>query len=70
MPLAGGGFDQCSNAQAAVAAGSLLVVAVDVVQAAICLEPGHPLARNRKAAQTDANRRANLTEAGRREERS
>jgi transposase len=34
MPVAGGGFDQCYNAQAAVAAGSLLVVAIDVVQAA------------------------------------
>jgi hypothetical protein len=34
MPVAGGGFEQCYNAQAAVAAGSLLVVAVDVVQAA------------------------------------
>ncbi len=34
MPVAGGGFDQCYNAQAAVAAGSLLVVATDVVQAA------------------------------------
>ena len=33
MPAAGGGFDQCYNAQAAVAAGSLLVVATDVVQA-------------------------------------
>jgi hypothetical protein len=33
MPVAGGGFDQCYNAQAAVAAGSLLVVAVNVVQA-------------------------------------
>jgi len=33
MPVAGGGFDQCYNAQAAVAAGSMLVVAVDVVQA-------------------------------------
>lgn len=33
MPVAGGGFDQCYNAQAAVAAGSLLVVAADVVQA-------------------------------------
>ena len=33
MPVAGGGFDQCYNAQAAVAAGSLLVVATDVVQA-------------------------------------
>jgi hypothetical protein len=33
MPVAGGGFDQCYNAQAAVAAGSLLVVATDGVQA-------------------------------------
>jgi transposase len=33
MPVAGGGFEQCYNAQAAVAAGSLLVVAYDVVQA-------------------------------------
>ena len=33
MPVAGGGFDQCYNAQAAVAADSLLVVATDVVQA-------------------------------------
>ena len=34
MPVAGGGFDQCYNAQAAVAAGSLLVVASAVSQAA------------------------------------
>ncbi|WP_158044446.1 IS1182 family transposase [Skermanella pratensis] len=33
MPVAGGGFEQCYNAQAAMAAGSLLVVAADVVQA-------------------------------------
>ena len=33
MPVAGGGFEQCYNAQAAVAAGSLLVVAVDVSHA-------------------------------------
>src|SRR5580693_1686870 len=33
MPAAGGGFEQCYNAQAVVAAGSMLVVAVDVVQA-------------------------------------
>jgi hypothetical protein len=33
MPVAGGGFEQCYNAQAAVAAGSVLVVATDVVQA-------------------------------------
>ena len=34
MPVSGGGFDQCYNAQAVVAADSLLVVATDVVQAA------------------------------------
>src|SRR6516164_5518857 len=34
MPVAGGGFEQCYNAQAAVTADSLLVVATDVVQAA------------------------------------
>ena len=34
MPVASGGFEQCYNAQAAVAADSLLVVAADVVQAA------------------------------------
>lgn len=33
MPMPGGGFEQCYNAQAAVAAGSLLVIANDVVQA-------------------------------------
>lgn len=34
VPVAGGGFEPCYNAQAAVAAGSLLVVATDVVEAA------------------------------------
>lgn len=34
MPVAGGGFEQCYNAQAAVAADSLLVVAHGVTQAA------------------------------------
>src|ERR1700723_2853566 len=33
MPVAGGGFEQCYNAQATVAADSLLVVTTDVVQA-------------------------------------
>jgi transposase len=33
MPVPGGGFGQCYDAQAAVAAGSLLVVAADVTQA-------------------------------------
>jgi transposase len=32
MPVSGGGFEQCYNAQAAVSAGSLLVVANNVVQ--------------------------------------
>src|SRR5271169_3244917 len=34
MPVAGGGFEQCYNAQAVVTADSLLVVVADVVQAA------------------------------------
>jgi transposase len=33
MPVAGGGFEQCYNAQAVVAADSLLVIAAQVVQA-------------------------------------
>ena len=33
MPVASGGFEQSYNAQAAVAAGSMLVVAIDVAQA-------------------------------------
>ena len=33
MPVSGGGFEQCYNAQAVVAEGSLLVVAINVVQA-------------------------------------
>ncbi len=33
MPVAGGGFEQCYNAQAVVAVGSLLVIAADVTQA-------------------------------------
>jgi transposase len=33
MPVPGGGFEQCYNAQAVVAAGSLLVIAANVVQA-------------------------------------
>jgi hypothetical protein len=33
MRVAGGGFEQCYNAQAAVATGSMFVIAADVVQA-------------------------------------
>ena len=39
MPVAGGGFEQAYNAQAAVATGSLLVVANAVAQAANDKEP-------------------------------
>ena len=45
MPAAGGGFDQGYNAQAAVAAGSLLVVATDVVQAPNDKNQVEPVAR-------------------------
>jgi hypothetical protein len=41
MPVAGGGYDQCYNAQAVVAVESLLVIAVEVVQA-----PNDKSARN------------------------
>lgn len=34
MQVAGGGFDQCFNAQAMVATGSMLIVATEVTQAA------------------------------------
>ena len=34
MKVAGSGFDQCYNAQAAVATGSMLIVAAEVTQAA------------------------------------
>jgi hypothetical protein len=32
MPVSGGGFEQCFNAQAVVAEGSLLVVVTNIVQ--------------------------------------
>jgi len=34
MPMPGGSFDQCYNAQVAVATGRLLIVANDLTQAA------------------------------------
>mgnify|MGYP003530406401 FL=1 len=43
MPLAGGGFEQAYNAQAAVDTGSLLVVALDVTQACNDKEQGVPM---------------------------
>ncbi len=43
MPAPGGGFEQCCNAQAVVAAGSLLVIAADVVQAPNDKQPPRPM---------------------------
>ena len=53
MPVAGGGFEQCYNAQAVVAAGNLLVVATDVVQAANDKQQLQPML-NKVAALPDA----------------
>ena len=49
MPVAGGGFEQCYNAQAAVAADSMLVVATDVVQAANDKQQLAPMVEQLKA---------------------
>jgi transposase len=49
MPVASGGFEQCYNAQAAVAAGSLLVVATDVVQAPNDKQQLEPMVRRLEA---------------------
>jgi transposase len=49
MPVAGGGFDQCYNAQAVVAADSLLVVVTDVVQAANDKQQLEPMVEKLKA---------------------
>jgi transposase len=49
MPVAGGGFEQCYNAQALVAAESLLVVAHEVTQAANDKEQLRPMLGKLKA---------------------
>jgi transposase len=49
MPVAGGGFDQCYNAQAAVATGSLLIVANELTQAANDKQQLKPLIDKLKA---------------------
>ena len=58
MPVAGGGFEQCYNAQAVVAEGSMLVVAADVVQAANDKQQLQPML-NKVAALPDALGKAN-----------
>ena len=56
MPVAGGGFDQCYNAQAVVAAGSMLVVAHEVTQAANDKEQLAPMIEKLKALPKDLGR--------------
>src|SRR5208337_2461969 len=56
MPVAGGGFEQCYNAQAVVAADSLLVVAVEVVQAANDKQQVEPMLGKLAALPADLGR--------------
>jgi transposase len=60
MPVPGGGFDQCYNAQAAVAAGSLLVVATDVVQAPNDKQQVEPMLEKIGALPADLGKVENL----------
>src|SRR6266853_1051193 len=53
MPVAGGGFEQCYNAQAVVAAGSLLVVAAQVVQATNDKQQIEPMLKRIEALPAD-----------------
>jgi hypothetical protein len=56
MPVAGGVFEQCYNAQAAVTADSLLVVATDVVQAANDKQQIEPMLGQLATLPTDLGR--------------
>jgi transposase len=56
MKVAGGGFDQCYNAQALVATGSLLVVATEVTQAANDKEQLAPMIEKIKALPKELGR--------------
>jgi transposase len=60
MPVAGGGFEQCYNAQAVVAADSLLVVATDVVQAANDKQQLEPMVEKLKALPEELGKPATL----------
>lgn len=60
MPVAGGGFEQCYNAQAAVAADSLLVVASDVSQATNDKQQLTPMLDKLAALPTDLGRPEDL----------
>ena len=71
MPVAGGGFDQCYNAQAVVAAGSMLVVAPEVTQAANDKEQLVPMLKKLKALPKELGRtRRILADSGYASEKS
>ena len=59
-PMAGGGFDQSYNAQAAVATGSLLVIATTVTQAANDKRQIAPMLQQSKALPKDLGRTRRL----------
>jgi hypothetical protein len=61
MPVAGGGFEQCYNAQAVVAADSLLVVATDVVQAANDKQQLAPMVEKLKVLPEELGKPESLT---------
>ncbi len=63
MPVAGGGFDQCYNAQAAVATGSLLIVANELTQAANDKQQLKPLIDKLKALPSRHCRRSPSVES-------
>src|SRR5271167_3057391 len=56
MKVAGGGFDQCYNAQAVVATGSLLIVATEVTQAANDKEQLMPMIEKMQALPEELGR--------------
>ena len=71
MPVAGGGFDQCYNAQAVVAAGSMLVVAPEVTQAVNDKEQLVPMLKKLKALPKELGRtRRILADSGYASEKS
>ena len=56
MKVAGGGFDQCYNAQAVVATGSMLIVATEVTQAANDKEQLMPMIEKMQALPKELGR--------------
>ncbi len=64
MPVPGGGFEQCYNAQAVMAADSLLVIAADVVQAPNDKQQLRPMLDQVSALPESLTRNASVTGLG------